>query len=46
METTAEQRLNWLTKDNHKKKSSLLAESVYNPVFYLIFLFQKQGTDK
>lgn len=46
METTDEQRLNWLTEDSHQKMSSLLAKPVCNPVFYLIFLFQKQGTDK
>lgn len=46
METTDEQRLNWLTEDSHQRKSSLLAEPVYNSAFYLVFLFQKQGTDK
>lgn len=46
METIDEQRLNQLTQDNYQGKSPLLAEPVYNSVFYLIFLFQKQGTDK
>ena len=46
METTDEQCLNLLTQDSHQRKLSLLTEPVYNSVFYLIFLFQKQGTDK
>lgn len=46
METTDEQRFNQLTQDNHQRKSPLLAEPVYNSAFYLVFLFQKQGTDK